>query len=81
MCNDFKAGQYAVTLALTLALWQHSISGIIALPALKLTNQNQRHYHFCFESSVAPNWQTDSAKAGSLKQRQNTADFLGLWAK
>ena len=63
---------------------------IIALPVLKRTNQNKQHYHFRFESvnqlvafltSVAPNWQRHSAKAGSLKQRQNTADFLGLWAK
>ena len=50
---------------------------IIAHPVLKLTNQNKRHYLFRFESvnqlvafltSVAPNW-------------QNTADFLGVWAK
>ena len=68
----------------------------MALPVLKLTNQNKRHYHyhyhyhFRFESvnqlvafltSVAPNWQRHSAKAGSLKKCQNTADFLGVWAK
>ena len=63
---------------------------IIALPVLKLTNQNKRHYFFRFESvnqlvafltSVAPNWQRHSAKAGSLTKRQNTADFLGVWVE
>ena len=63
---------------------------ITTLPVLKLTNHNKRHYHFRFESvnqlgvfltSVAPNWQRHSAKAGSLKQRQNIAYFLGVWAK
>ena len=34
-----------------------------------------------FLTSVAPNWQRHSVKAGSLKKRQNTADFLGVWAK
>ena len=50
---------------------------IIALPVLKLTNQNKRHYLFRFESvnqlvafltSVALNWQRHSAKADSLKK-------------
>ena len=82
----------AVTLALTLALWFlvaafYFRNTIIALPVFKLTNQNKRHYHFRFESvnqlvafltSVAPNWQRHSTKAASLKQRQKTADFLGL---
>ena len=63
----------------------YSRNTIIALPVLKLTNQNKRRYYFRFESvnqlvafltSVAPNWQRHSAKAGSLKQRQNTANFL-----
>ena len=61
---------------------------IIKLPVLNLTNQNKRHYHFRFESvnqlvafltSVAPNCQRHSAKAGSLKQRQNIADLLAVW--
>ena len=52
-------------------------STIIALPVLKLTNQNKRHYLFRFESvnqlvafltSVAPNCQRHSAKAGSYKK-------------
>ena len=63
---------------------------ITTLPVLKLTNQNKRHYHFHFESvnqlvvfltSVVPNWQRHSAKAGSLKQRQNIAYLLGVWAR
>ena len=57
---------------------------IIALPVLKLTNQNKRHYHFRFESvnqlvafltSVAPNWQRHSAKAGSLKNAKIPQTF------
>ena len=68
----------------------HFRNTIIALPVLNLTNQNKRHYLFRFESvnqlvafltSVAPNWQRHSAKAGSLKKRQNTADFPNVWAK
>ena len=65
----------------------HFRNTIIALPVLKLTNQNKRHYLesvnqlVAFLTSVAPNWQRHSAKAGSLKKRQNTADFLNVWAK
>ena len=60
------------------------------LPELQLTNQNKRRYHFRFYSvnqlfailtSVAPNWQRHCAKESCLKQRQNTADPLGVWAK
>ena len=44
---------------------------IIALPVLKLTNQNKRHYLesvnqlVAFLTSVAPNWQRHCTKAGS----------------
>ena len=60
------------------------------LPELQLTNQNKRRYHFRFNSvnqllailtSVAPNWQRHCAKESCLKQRQNIADPLGVWAK
>ena len=33
-----------------------------------------------FLTSVAPNW-LKQRESGSLKKRQNTADFLGVWAK
>ena len=60
------------------------------LPELQLTNQNTRRYLFRFNSvnqlfailtSVAPSWQRYNAKDSYLKQRQNIADSLDVWAK
>ena len=77
-------------LDLDLVVAFYSRNVIMKLPELQLTNQNKRCYHFRFNSvnqlfailtSVAPNWQRHIAKESCLKQRQNIADPLDVWAK